>query len=117
MKCTCCGSEMKQLLTSFFCPSCEGVITIPIDTTVENDKNEVFALVGIVDFIDIDAKGYVTVRAICQNTKSVTRVHTHADYFHNMSIQAFQTFEYLISLRGRKLYRHTAKALFEYTII
>ncbi len=24
MKCTCCGSEIKQLFTSFYCPHCEG---------------------------------------------------------------------------------------------
>ena len=116
MKCTCCGSEMEQLLTSFFCPSCKGAITSPTEA-VENDKNEVLVLMGIVDFIDIDSKGYVVVRAVCQTTQNVTRVYNHADSFHNVSIQAFQTFNHLISLRGRKLYQNNTHKVFEYVII
>lgn len=120
MKCTCCGKKMEQLLTSFYCPSCKRTMINPINT-VEDDKNEVLELIGEIDFIDIDSKGYVIIRTVYQHTNnghSRYRIQTHADYFRNVSIQAPQTLEYLISLRNRKLYRYKAKTrMFEYVIV
>lgn len=81
----------------------------PIDT-VEDDKNEVLKLIGEIDFIDIDSKGYVIIRAVCQNN-SISRIQTHADYVQNSSIQYPQTLRYLMSLRGRQLYETKTKAV------
>ena len=153
---------MKQLLTSFFCPKCEGgdspldpqckkedkckygCITGPgirkldevkkddphaavhkfakekgncsctpdkqgdchysKDTVKKDDKNEVLKLIGEIDFIDIDSRGYVIMRVVCPNN-SISRIQTHSGYVQNTSIQYPQALSYLMSLKGRQLYK------------
>ncbi len=38
MKCTCCGSEMKQLFTSWYCPSCKGGNTSDVKETPDSSR-------------------------------------------------------------------------------
>jgi len=60
MKCTCCGLEMKQLFTSWYCPSCEGGNTSDVKETPDpsSKPNWNWTLCGPINKVERHILGY-----------------------------------------------------------